>query len=173
MCPSLGKTLMSVIDSQIERALQALGVDYQIMPCDPAVADTAAFCAHYRIPPEHSINTLLVKAKTGEVRFVACVLLASHRLNVNRTVRKRIGARRVSFASAAETKALTGMEIGGVTPIALPESMPIWVDLRVMDAESVILGGGNRHSKIRISPQIFTQLPNTAIVAGLADPINS
>ena len=72
--------------------------------------------------PTLSANTILVKAKTGGVRYVVCVVLASTRLDVNRTVRKRLGARRVSFASADETRAATGMEIGGVTPLALPEA---------------------------------------------------
>ena len=83
-------------------------------------------------------------------------------------VRKKLGARKVSFASADETRELTGMEIGGVTPIGLPEDLQIWIDAGVMERRSLILGGGNRSSKLKIDPAMLTELPNVEIVSGLA-----
>jgi prolyl-tRNA editing enzyme YbaK/EbsC (Cys-tRNA(Pro) deacylase) len=156
------------IRQHIHAFLDASGLAYEVMVCDPELADTAVFCERYHVPLENSVNTILVKAKTGGERFAACVLLANTRLDVNRVVRKRLEARRVSFAGADETRAITGMEIGGVTPICLPEDLPLWIDARVMAAEYIILGGGNRSSKIKISPQIFEQVPSCTIVDGLA-----
>jgi prolyl-tRNA editing enzyme YbaK/EbsC (Cys-tRNA(Pro) deacylase) len=161
------------IQRRVREALSASGQDYEIMACDPALADTADFCVHYGIPPENSANTILIKAKTGGERFVACVLLADSKLDVNRTVRKRLGARRVSFASADETRRLCGMVLGGVTPVALPHGMPVWVDARVMQADYVILGAGVREAKIKVSPALFESLPGSEIVEGLAIPIQS
>ena len=156
---------------RIEAALESSGVGYEIFPCDPEFADTVAFCERYGYPPEVSANTILVKAKTGGERFVVCVVLANTRLDVNRTVRKRLGARRVSFASADETRAATGMEIGGVTPLALPDELEVWVDARIMACEWVILGGGDRSHKIRVAPALFERMPSATVIDGLAlDP---
>ena len=152
----------------IHRVLETSGVEYEIMACDPELADTAVFCERYGFPLDNSVNTILIKAKSGGERFAICVLLATTRLNVNRVVRKRLEARRVSFASAEETRALTGMEIGGVTPICLPEDLPLWVDARIMERPYIILGGGNRSSKIKISPRIFEHVPSATIIDGLA-----
>ena len=105
------------------------------------------------------------------MRYVACVLLAHSRLDVNHTVRKKIGSRRVSFASATETHDLTGMEIGGVTPFGLPEEMCLWVDARVMARKAIVIGGGNRSTKLRLSPEALTRRANTEIVEGLAQVI--
>ena len=156
------------IVARIHAFLDGSGLDYEVMACDPDLADTAVFCERYNLPLENSVNTILVKAKSGGERFAACVLLATTRLDVNRVVRKRLDARRVSFAGADETRAITGMEIGGVTPIGLPEELPLWIDQRVMEAQFVILGGGNRSSKIKISPRIFAQVPSVTIIDGLA-----
>lgn len=153
---------------EIRAVLEASGLPFEVMPCDPELADTAVFCERYGVSPDHSANTILVKSKGGEARYAACLVLATTRLDVNRTVRKRLDARKASFASAEETKQMTGMEIGGVTALALPESLPLWVDAEVMRRDYVILGGGNRSSKIRVSPEIFHQTPNTEIVEGLA-----
>ncbi len=158
---------------RVRSALDALEQPYEIMPCDPALADTADFCAHYGIPLANSANTLLVKAKTGGERFVACVLLADSKLDVNRTVRKRLAARRVSFASAEETLRLSGMVLGGVTPVALPQGLPLWVDARVMQADYLILGAGVRDAKIKVSPELFRALAQAEIVDGLAIPLGA
>ena len=156
---------------RIDAALDASLVDYEIFPCDPELADTVVFCERYGYPLSVSVNTILVKAKTGGERFVACVALADTRLDVNRVVRKRLGARRVSFASADETRTVTGMEIGGVTPVALPEDLEVWVDSRVMACEWVILGGGDRSRKIKVAPAFFERQPCATVIEGLAlDP---
>jgi prolyl-tRNA editing enzyme YbaK/EbsC (Cys-tRNA(Pro) deacylase) len=94
-------------------------------------------------------------------------VLATTRLDVNRTVRKLMGASRVSFASADDTVALTGMMIGGVTVFALPAELPIYVDAPIMALDYVILGGGSRSLKIRVSPIVLRRLPQVSIVPGL------
>ena len=155
---------------RVQQYLSQLGLPFETLPCTPELADTAVFCAHYAYALDDSANCLIVAGKAGgEKHYVACVALASTRLDVNRVVRKRLGVRRMSFASAEETLALTGMELGGVTPIALPAELPLWVDARVMTRESIILGGGNRNCKIAITPQLFKHTPNTSIVEGLAN----
>lgn len=68
---------------------------------------------------------------------------------------------------ADETKALTGMMIGGVTVFALPDRLPIYVDDTLMDLPWLILGGASRSAKIRTSPEVLGRLPGAQIVAGL------
>lgn len=159
---------MNTSQSSVHRFLESLPAQSEVIPCDPDKADTDRFCAHYGYALEDSANTILVSAKTGEKKTVACVLLADSRLDVNHVVRKRLKSRRVSFTGADKTKELTGMEIGGVTPIGLPGDIAIWIDSRVMQRESIILGGGSRETKIVTTPQIFEYVPNTEIVVGLA-----
>ena len=79
------------LKSTIRRALDELDVDYEVMACDPALADTSVFCEHYHIPPENSANTIIVTSKSGDKQYAACVLLSNARLDVNKTVRKHMG----------------------------------------------------------------------------------
>ena len=152
----------------IQSFLDNCGLAYEIWPCDPDLADTAVFCQHYGISLANSANAILVRSKTGETKFVVCVLLATDRLNTNHTVRKKMGARKVSFASADETRELTGMEIGGVTPLALPSDLPIWIDDAVMQCEYIVLGGGNRECKIKLDPKALLLQSGAEVVPGLA-----
>jgi prolyl-tRNA editing enzyme YbaK/EbsC (Cys-tRNA(Pro) deacylase) len=153
---------------EIRKYLEQSGHPFEVWPCDPELADTAVFCEHYGVSLENSANAILVRSKTGDKNFVVCVLLAIDRLNTNHTVRKKMGARKVSFASAEETREMTGMEIGGVTPLALPADLPIWIDAAVMACQYVVLGGGNRGCKIKVDPQLLLQQSNAEVVSGLA-----
>ena len=156
---------------QALEALEALGEPYQLIEVDPELADTAAFCEHYGYPLESSGNTILVASKRGERRYCTCVVLATTRLDVNHAVRPLLGVRKASFASAEETRELTGMLIGGVTPFGLPEGLPIYVDERVMALDEVILGGGGRSTKLAVSPSVFLRMPAATVVADLAAPL--
>jgi len=141
--------------------------EHELFACDPALADTAAFCAAYGFAPEDSANTIVVVGKGSPPAYAACVVLATHRLDVNRVVKGRFG-RKSSFASPDETRALTGMEIGGVTAFGLPEGLPLWIDAAVMDRERIVLGGGSRSWKVIAPPSILLKLPDVEVVEGLA-----
>ncbi len=157
-----------MIDPHVVQALDGLGVPYELMEIDPAFADTAACCEKYGLPLESAGNTIVVASKKEPRQFSACVVKATTRLDVNRAVRGLMGVSKVSFASAEETKTLTGMMLGGVTVFALPPDLPIYVDDRLMELPWVILGSGSRSSKIKIAPDVFRRLPNATIVPGLA-----
>jgi prolyl-tRNA editing enzyme YbaK/EbsC (Cys-tRNA(Pro) deacylase) len=151
--------------------LAELGIEHDVVACDPELADTAAFCEAYGYAPEDSANTIVVVGKSQPPTYVACVVLATTRLDVNKAVRHRLGVRKASFASAEETRELTGMMIGGVTALALPPGLPLWVDAAVMDRERIVLGGGSRSCKVLVPPDALLRLPNTEVVEGLANPL--
>jgi prolyl-tRNA editing enzyme YbaK/EbsC (Cys-tRNA(Pro) deacylase) len=161
---------MVEIEQRVLDVVAGTGIPFEAMPCDPNLADTAAFCDHYGFSLEDSANTIVVASKGESPVFAACVVLATHRLDVNGTVRKRLGARKVSFAPPELTAEVTGMVMGGVTPFGLPDNLPLWVDAAVMEREQVVLGGGSRALKIVGSPQVLVALANTEIVEGLARP---
>jgi prolyl-tRNA editing enzyme YbaK/EbsC (Cys-tRNA(Pro) deacylase) len=162
-----------MIDERVVQILDSFGVPYELMQIDPAFADTAACCEKYGLPLDSAGNTIVVASKKEPRKFGACVVKATTRLDVNHTVRALLGTSKVSFASAEETKALTGMMIGGVTVFALPPDLPIYVDDKLMEREWVILGSGSRSSKIKIAPEVFRRIPNATIVPNLALEVSS
>ena len=157
---------MTDSEQRVIAALEEIGLPFARITIDPAHADTTVFCAHYGYLPETSGNTIVVASKKEPKQFAACVVLATTQLDVNKRVRKLMGVSKASFASAEEMQALTGMEVGGVTPFSLPADLPLYVDSRVMALETVILGGGGRGLKIGISPEVFHKL-GAEVVADL------
>jgi prolyl-tRNA editing enzyme YbaK/EbsC (Cys-tRNA(Pro) deacylase) len=163
-----GAAALDPAEAAVFSTLDEAGEPYERMACDPALADTAAFCAAYGIEPADSANTIVVIGKSDPPRYVACVVLATTRLDVNGAVRKRLGARKASFASADETRELTGMLIGGVTAFGLPPDVPVWVDAAVLTREQVVLGGGSRSCKVKVAPDVLVRVSGAEVVEGLA-----
>jgi prolyl-tRNA editing enzyme YbaK/EbsC (Cys-tRNA(Pro) deacylase) len=156
------------IKAAVRAALDAAAARYEVVACDPAFADTGEFCARYGIDPQDSANAILVATRREPKVHALCLVLATTRLDVNHTVADLLGVKKLSFASADETAQLTGMVLGGVTPFAIPEGLPLYVDARVLERPTVIVGGGSRSTKVRVDPEIFRRLPGCQVVEGLA-----
>jgi prolyl-tRNA editing enzyme YbaK/EbsC (Cys-tRNA(Pro) deacylase) len=135
---------------------------------DPGLADTAQFCAAYSSPLDGSANCVVVAGRRGEdTRYAACLVLASTRADVNGLVRKRLNARKASFAPMDDAVELTGMEYGGITAIGLPDGWPLLVDSAVAAAPAVVIGSGIRGSKLALPGELAARLPGAEVVDGL------
>jgi prolyl-tRNA editing enzyme YbaK/EbsC (Cys-tRNA(Pro) deacylase) len=154
----------------VEATLTHYDLVSKVLECTPELADTAAFCEHYHVALEQAANTILVGSRKVEpVRYAVCVVLGTTRLDVNKKVCELLDVRRASFTDAETTVQLTGMLIGGVVAIGIPD-LPIYVDRAVMQQKEVVMGGGNRSSKLLLNPQELLKLPNVQVIDDLAHP---
>ena len=143
----------------------------EVAAIDPSLADTAAFCAAYGAPMDGSANCVVVAGRRGEaVRYAACLVLATTRADVNGVVRRRLDARKASFAPMADAVELTGMEYGGITPVGLPDGWPLLVDAAVAAAPMVVVGSGLRGAKLALPGALAAALPGAEVLEGLARP---
>ena len=156
------------LPAAVSDALAATGVAFEVLDCDPAYADTAAFCERYGYPLTNSANTIVVASTRGPEAYAACVVAADKRLDVNHTVRRTLGFAKVSFADGDATRRLTGMELGGVTVFGLPSELPLLVDEPLLTLDYVILGAGTRSAKIKARPEILAKLPRAEFTPGLS-----
>jgi len=141
----------------------------EVFEIDPDLADTAALCAAYDLPLETSANCVVVTGRrAGVARHAACVVLATTRADVNGFVRRRLDARKASFAGTDFATAATGMEYGGITPVGLPADWLLLVDAAVVDTPVVVVGSGLRRSKLVLPGAKLAALPEAEVVPGLA-----
>jgi prolyl-tRNA editing enzyme YbaK/EbsC (Cys-tRNA(Pro) deacylase) len=151
----------------VAAALGALGLaDVLVAEIDPDTADTAAFCERYDVGLDISANCVVVAGRRGgETKLAACMVLATDRADVNGVVRRRIDARKISFAAMEVAMAETGMEYGGITPVGLPAGWPILVDERVDATDLVVIGSGVRRSKLVVPGALLATLPGAEVIA--------
>lgn len=143
----------------------------EVFEIDPALAETAALCAAYDLPLEVSANCVVVTGRRGQDRrHAACVVLATTHADVNGLVRRRLDARKASFASVDFAVEASGMDYGGITPVGLPADWLLLVDAAVAAMPVVIVGSGVRRSKLVLPGAALAGLPNAKVVDGLGLP---
>jgi prolyl-tRNA editing enzyme YbaK/EbsC (Cys-tRNA(Pro) deacylase) len=143
--------------------------DLRAAPIDPDLADTASFCERYGVEMADSANCVVIAGRRGDtVSYAACVVLATTRADVNGVVRRRLGAKKASFAPMDDAVSLSSMEYGGITPVGLPEGWAVLIDRAVLDREIVVIGSGLRRSKIALPSSALADLPGAEVIDGLA-----
>src|SRR6266568_3564277 len=164
--PDLLAPLVAAALAQWKNVIPATEV--MVAEIDPAVADTAAFCARYGVAPQVSANCVVVAGRRGgQTRPAACVVLATTRADVNGLVRRHLNARKASFAPLDAAVAETSMEYGGITPIGLPDHWPILIDAAVAASPRVVVGSGLRRSKLTLPGKALAALPQAEVLEGL------
>ena len=139
-----------------------------VSPIEPAFAGSAEFCEQYNVDPSEGANCVIVEAVRGENRtFAACLIPVNCKADINKTARKILDARRVSFAPLDEVLKQTEMEYGGITPVGLPPNYIILIDSRIAQMERLIIGGGYRKSKLSVPGKALAELPNAKVIEGL------
>lgn len=160
---------IELLHPKVAEAIRLYDLGVTVLACDPNLADTAMFCEHYKFALEQACNTIVVATKSDPVKYACCLVLATYKLDVNKTVCRLLEVKRCSFATGEQTIETTDMQIGGVTPVGI-DNMPSYIDAAVMETETIVLGGGNRSSKLLINPSELNKLPNVHIVKGVGLP---
>lgn len=157
------------IEGRVRTALGELGIENcEWIEIDPQYGDTADFCEQYGYDAPHCANTIIVASKRGPAAYCAGIVRGCDRLDVNKRVRGLMGVSRASFASAEKTREVTGMMIGGVTALALPDGLPIYADARLLEMDYIILGAGSRSAKLKMAPRELEKLPGLEFIEGLS-----
>ena len=153
----------SILNPSVRSALDAAAIPYETVACREEWADTAEFCAHYGVPIADACNAIVVAMKTTPKKYVACLVRADTKIDVNHKLAGVVGFKKMSFASSEEAAQLSGQAIGGVTLVGLPDDVPVIVDKMVLERQSIIIGGGNRTSKVRVDPRQLSKLKNVRV----------
>ena len=168
LSPALSRPELLAKPVAVALAEWAGGAQAEVAPIDPELADTAAFCEHYGVAMGESANCVVVAGKRGGVTsYAACLVTAVTRADVNGVVRRRMDARKATFASLDDVVAATGMEYGGITPVGLPQEWPVLVDDQVAKTGSVVIGSGIRGSKLWLPGRLLAELPGGEVLPGL------
>jgi prolyl-tRNA editing enzyme YbaK/EbsC (Cys-tRNA(Pro) deacylase) len=140
-----------------------------VVAIDPALADTAALTEAYGLPPEASVNCVVVVGKrAGEERVAALAIRADTRADINNAAKRLLDVRKASFMAVDQAVERSGMEYGGITPPGLPATWRLLVDHGATTRGPAIIGSGVRGGKIVLPGELLAELPGAEVIDGLA-----
>ena len=111
------------------------------------------------VPPEEMVKSVLVAADSSDVptptslnaRLYLCCVPANMKLDMGKVGRYlKLPRSRIRMATQIEVEELTGFSVGSIPPFGMPDSVPIIVDSKILNMQSVWCGTGKPTESLRL-----------------------
>jgi Cys-tRNA(Pro) deacylase len=138
----------------VGRDLDARGVPFREFRHPGPISSLEQAAAERSQRPEQVVRSLLFRL--GQDEYVM-VLVAGPRQVDWKALRRHFGQSRLTTATADEVRAVTGYEIGAVSPFGLPRPMRVLLDESVTREAEVSIGSGERGVTVILSTADLVQ----------------
>ncbi|MCH7479905.1 MAG: hypothetical protein IIC79_00785 [Chloroflexi bacterium] len=149
--------------NNVTRMLDAKGIPYKVheLPNKKLGAlDAARFLS---IPDKRMYKTIVATRKDGGKPILALVLGTA--AVEPKALARALGATKVHISSLREAEELTGLQTGGISPLALlQKGFQVVMDSSVNEHEQVYISGGQRGVIIQISADELIKITNARVV---------
>jgi prolyl-tRNA editing enzyme YbaK/EbsC (Cys-tRNA(Pro) deacylase) len=134
--------MTKTLKTKITDILDAHQVPYRVLPHSEPVFTVEAAAQQRGVTKETMVKSILLRDKGG--RYVMACIMGDARLDP-KAVRAHLppGWRRLHFASADEILAVTSCVQGAVTPLGLPDGVPVVFDDAIARCEQVSISSGD------------------------------
>jgi Cys-tRNA(Pro)/Cys-tRNA(Cys) deacylase len=150
---------MSKITNNVTRLLDARKIPYTAFEL-PAEKIGAVEAAHLMgAPPEQVYKTIVVK-REGKGKAILAIVPGPQEVDL-KALAKAVGEKKVLLPSEREAEALTGLQAGGISALALiNRGFQVVLDESADQFEEIYVSGGQRGLDIRIGVADFVRLVN-------------
>jgi Cys-tRNA(Pro)/Cys-tRNA(Cys) deacylase len=148
------------------RLLEKQGIAYQPVVFPETIHDALGVASHAGLPPAMVYKTLVTLVvdplARGKPRPVLGLIAAGRSLDLKKLARV-VGAKRVEMAPHAEAERLTGLKVGGISPLALVDrGFVVYLDEPARDQPEICVSAGQRGINLRIRPLDLVAITDAA-----------
>lgn len=142
--------------TQAMRLLEGKGIPYEAVTYPAEERNATNVAEHLGVPAAQVFKTLVVLRAQGKP-FLALVP-ADGQLNLKKMA-KAVSEKKLKMATHAEAEELTGLEVGGISPLALlNRGFDLVVDRSVQAYEQVFMSAGQKGINMKVPVREFMEL---------------
>lgn len=159
------------IKTNAMRALDARHIAYDVFTYPATIHSADEVARLLGVPPEQVYKTLVMQ--TGEGHTLAHLLvMAPGDAEVDpRLLARGLGVKAVHMAPQREAERLTGLLVGGISPLALLERrFAVYLDERAQSFERIYLNGGQRGVNLCLGVADLVAVTGARFVAATHPP---
>lgn len=148
------------IRNNVTRLLDAKKIAYEVFEL-PTDEKTGALetAARLGIPPEMVFKTIVV-TRTGKGKAILAIVPAPAEVDL-KLVAKAVDEKKVTLPTQKEAEQLTGLQAGGISPLALiNKGFQVLLDQSASAFPEIHISGGQRGLNIRLPVHALLQLTN-------------
>jgi len=140
---------MSKIRTHAIRALDDLGIPYQVIVQDHKARNVEQAAEERGVPVAQIVKTLLVRRP--DRKHLIALVRGDQRLSLKKLARL-VGVKSLEMAPEADVPRLTGYQIGAVAPLGLRRSdVPIYVDQHILAEPRVSVSAGRHDAGLELA----------------------
>ena len=157
--------------NNVTRMLDQRGVAYTAYDLPREKLGALETARRLGVPPERVFKTIVV-VRSGRRKPILAVVSAVQEVNL-KAVAQAVGEKKVRVPPQKEAERLTGLQAGGISPLALlGRGFTVLLDTSATEADYLHISGGQRGLNLRLNTTDFIRLTG-ARVASIGRPLLS
>lgn len=133
------------------RLLEQRGIAHELIAFDPAIRSAVGVAEAAGVVPETVYKTLVVEHDPPRAHPLLVMVPANSELDL-RALAAALGEKKLRMASQAAAERLTGLQVGGISALALTaRRFPTCIDDRALALDSIMVSAGARGFDIRLA----------------------
>lgn len=149
------------------RALEARKIPYQVFTFSPEIHSAAGVAEAVGLPPEQVYKTLVVLRPPKKPMLI---MIAGHRELDLKRVSQAVGEKKVRMASHKEAEALTGLQVGGISALALlNRPFEVFIDQPATQLSHVLVSAGARGINLRLAVADLIRITRAQVIQATSE----
>lgn len=145
------------------RVLERHKVSYQVHRFPEDIHSATGVADHLGIDYQAVYKTLVLERPAGGKRLL--ILVAADRTLNLKKLAQCLSEKRLRMATQAEAERLTGLKVGGISPLALlNRGFQIFLDRQALTQDGVLVSAGQRGVNLWLAPADLVRVTGAAIV---------
>ncbi len=149
--------------TQAMRALEGKRIPYDVLSYPDDMRDAEEIAVHLNVEPEMVFKTLVVMPPESEKKPLLIMVPANHQLDLKKLA-DVVGAKKLKMATHREAEQLTGLQVGGISAVALlGKPFVIFIDHSASKLDRIIISAGKRGLQIKLAVKDLIKLTSARI----------
>jgi len=150
------------------RALEARKIPYEVFTFPPEVHSATGVAEAVGLPYEHVYKTLVALRAEGKPMLI---IIAGHQELDLKRVAKSVGEKKVRMASYKEAEDLTGLQVGGISALALlNRPFDVFIDRPATGLSHILVSAGKRGINLRLPVADLIRVTNARVIEATRPP---
>lgn len=150
------------------RALEARKIPYQVFTFSPDIHSAAGVADAVGLLPHQVYKTLVVLRPQGKPMLI--LIAGDRELDLKRVARS-VGEKKVRMASHSEAEALTGLQVGGISALALlNRPFDVFIDRPATELSHLLVSAGKRGINLRLAVPDLIRITRGRVVEATGPP---
>lgn len=111
-------------------------------------------------PVERTIKTLVVE--TGSKKYALVMVSGERQIDLKRLAQV-LSVKRAQLADSATAERLTGYRVGGISPFAVRQALPLVMDAPILSWDEILVNGGQRGAMLKMTPEDIRRILNCLV----------